>query len=130
MVQKNRVVLANESRLLRDMLKRAIDKTSDLEVVDEVLDPARLVPVVETRRAHWAIVSLSSDGSMPAVADRVVRQCTSASILGVAIDGTVAKIRSGTSDERVLDHLSLPELISVLTKDGLPTRERPRERLR
>jgi len=61
-MQTHRVVLANESRLLREMLERVIRKVPDLEVVGHAADPARLPSVLEETDAQWVIVSLLPNG--------------------------------------------------------------------
>lgn len=118
MTEKHRVVLANDSRLLRSMLRHVIEKAPGLEVVDEVSDLAMLLSVVERTHPHWAIVSLTRDGRMPDVADRLLKRCSSVSVLGMTIDGTVAKVKRVACSERALGHVSLDELLSVLTHNG------------
>jgi DNA-binding NarL/FixJ family response regulator len=120
----HRVVLANDSRLLRGMLKHVIDKAPGLEVVDEISDRAMLLAAVERTRPHWAIVSLSRDGSMPETVDRILGRCSSVGILGIATDGTLTKVKRVACDEQILGCVSLEELISVLLeKDARPETE-------
>ena len=119
MMEMHRVVLAHDSRLLRGMLKHVIDKAPGLEVVEEISDLRLLLSTVEKKRPHWAIVSLSRDGRVPEIADRVLDKCSSVSILAVAIDGTLVKIKRVPSREQILGHLSLEELISVLMENGM-----------
>jgi DNA-binding NarL/FixJ family response regulator len=119
MVEMHRVVLAHDSRLLRGMLRHVIDKAPGLEVVEEISDLRLLLSTVEKQHPHWAIVSLSRDGHVPEIADRVLDTCASVSILAVTIDGTLAKIKRVASREEILGHLSLQELISVLVENGL-----------
>lgn len=114
MGRSHRVVLANENRLLRSMLKHVIDRASDLEVVDDGPDLATLPSVVDRTHADWTIVPLSPDGTMPEVAHRIHRKCPSVAILGVTTDGVVAKLKRGSAPEEVLNGLSLEGLIALL----------------
>lgn len=114
MGRSHRVVLANENRLLRGMLKYVIDRAADLDVVDDGPGLATLPSIVERTQADWTIVPLSPDGSMPEVANRIHRQCPSVAILGVTSDGGVVKLKRGSAPEEVLDGLSLESLISLL----------------
>lgn len=119
MMEMHRVVLAHDSRLLRGMLKHVIDKAPGLEVVEEISDLRLLLSTVEKKHPHWAIVSLSRDGRVPEIADRVLDKCASVSILAVTIDGTLAKIKRVACREQILGHISLEELISVLVENGV-----------
>lgn len=118
-MEMHRVVLAHDSRLLRGMLRHVIDKAPGLEVVDEISDLRFLLSAVEKKRPHWAIVSLSRDGRVPEIADRVLNRCAAVSILAVTIDGSQAKIKRVARHEQILGHLSLEELISVLVENGV-----------
>lgn len=128
MVETHRVVLAHGSRLLRGMLRHVIDKAPGLEVVEEISDPKLLLSTVEKKEPHWAIVSLSRDGRVPAIADRVLDACSSVSILAVAVDGSLAKVKGSARREQILGRLSLEQLISVLVEnsDGSEGQARPR----
>ena len=119
MKEMHRVVLAHDSRLLRGMLKHVIDKAPGLEVVDEISDLRLLLSTVEKKHPHWAIVSLSRDGRVPEIADRVLDRCSSVNILAVTIDGSLAKIKRVARREQILGHLSLEKLISVLVENGV-----------
>jgi DNA-binding NarL/FixJ family response regulator len=119
MMEIHRVVLAHDSRLLRGMLRHVIDKAPGLEVVGEISDLGLLVSTVEKKNPHWAIVSLSRDGRVPEMADRVLDRCSSVSILAVTIDGSLAKIKGVARREQTLGHPSLEMLISVLVENSV-----------
>lgn len=112
-----RIILENQSRLLREMLKHAIDKNPSLHTVGQVADLARLLWLIEQTDPEWVIVSLSPDGNMPEAADQVLQQHSTVRILGMTIDGSQAKVKCVPSREKSLGHLSLRELIAVLAGD-------------
>lgn len=53
-----RVILANNSRLLREMFRSVIERAADLEVVHEVSRPEDLLPAIQRFCPDWVIVSL------------------------------------------------------------------------
>lgn len=124
-MQVRRVILANESRLLRGMLKHAIDKAPGLEVVGEIADVTMLPSAVERTHPHWAVVSLSPDGGVPEIADRVLSRDSSVSILAVTVDGSLAKVKRVARPEQILGRLSLEQLISILVQNGMGSEGEP-----
>jgi chemotaxis response regulator CheB len=68
-MHEQRIVLANGSRLMRDMLKRILYKPDHLEAVREVIDPKELPSVIEHIQPEWVILSISFDNGVPAWVD-------------------------------------------------------------
>jgi hypothetical protein len=52
---KRRIVLANESRLLREMLKRIIDKSENLKLVSEITNPQDLLSRIDHAYPEWSL---------------------------------------------------------------------------
>lgn len=123
-VQPHRIVLANESRLWREMLKRVIAKVPDLRVVGEVPDLAVLASVVEQTSAGWVILSLTREGKIPEMAESLLTVHPSIRILAVATDGSQVKMKWLEPHEDELEDWSLNEMIDVLRgSTPLPTTE-------
>jgi DNA-binding NarL/FixJ family response regulator len=116
-MQSSQVILANEPRLLRGMLKRVIAKAPGLQVVGEVTDPAKLSSLIQQTNARWVIVSLWPRGFLPSTLEFLLTEHSSLCILGVAADGSQARIKRAESPEEDLPNLSLGKLIAVLS-DG------------
>jgi hypothetical protein len=112
-----RIVLANQSRLLREMLHHAIEKNPWLHIVGQTADVPDLLQTIERTAPHWVILSLSSKGNMPQAADIVVRRHSAVRVLGMTIDGSQAKVKTIPYEERSLGSLSLRDLIAVLMSD-------------
>lgn len=110
----SRIILANGSRFLHEMLKRALEKTPDLQVVDEVTNLARLPSAISRTDAQWVIMSLPLDGEIPEVAKSLLIAHPSVRILAMATDGSQVRIKWLESHEEALDDLSLDELFAVL----------------
>ena len=115
-MQTSRVILANESRLLRGMLRRTIGKTAGLRVVGEVNDPANLAALLNTTEAQWVIVSIWPNGLLPGVVRSLLGNNSSLCILGMASDGSRAKIVCGDLVQETRDGLSLDDLITILNR--------------
>ncbi len=140
--QPSRVLLANDARLLREMLKCAIEKSPHIRVVGEVevSDGKKLTTMVEERDADWVVLSLFPDGEIPGMAETLLMENPSVAVLAVAPDGsqlrvgwtelreeTIAVAPSGNlvelkwtePHEKLLEDLSLDELTKILNKGSL-----------
>lgn len=111
---EQRIVLANGSRLLRDMLKRIIFKSENLEVVREVTDQKELTSVIDSTNPEWVIISLSFDNGVPAWVDGLMASHPSVRFLALATDGSKIKLKWLQVHEQELNGLSLTELIHIL----------------
>lgn len=110
-----RIVLANEPRLLRGLLHYALAKAADVEVVGEVMDPARLPDAVAQGAADRVIVSLWRDTDLPLPIRRLVDAHPAVAVMGVAADGSRVKLyEPGVDGEQVMRGLSLSDLLAVL----------------
>ena len=117
-MHEQRIVLANGSRLIRDMLKRIIFKSDQLEVVREVVDQKELPTVIEHTQPEWVILSLSFDNGIPAWVDSFMASHPSVRFLALAADGSKIKLKWLEVHEQELDGLSLNDLIRIL--EGRP----------
>jgi DNA-binding NarL/FixJ family response regulator len=111
-----RVVLANQPRLLRGLLSRVLAKAPGVEVVSEELDLAKLSATVKQENADWVIVSLWQDGEMPRPLEQLLARHPTTCLLGMAADGSQARVRCSTMDNTDLDGLSLQDLFATLRK--------------
>lgn len=109
-----RIILAIESRLLRDMLRRALENVHGVRIVGEYTDRATLLAAVAQSKAQWVIVSLAENGDMPAVADFLRTAKPRLNILAVALDGSRTRMRVQDTRDEDLNGMSLDELIEVL----------------
>jgi DNA-binding NarL/FixJ family response regulator len=117
-MQMSRVILANEPRLLRDMLRRALTRAPGLEVVGEVTDPAELSSLISQSEAQWVVVSMWPEGTVPSAIRSLLTGCSALRILGLAADGSQAKITCSQCDQDTRGGLSLDELIDILEARG------------
>lgn len=117
-MQTSRVVLANEPRLLREMLRRVMARIPGLQVVGEVTDPDMLPSLVNETEAQWVITSIWPEGTLPSAVQSLLAERSSVCILGMAANGSQAKIARTGSGEENRDGLSLHDLIAILRGGG------------
>ena len=117
-MQQHRIVVANKQRLLRQMLRRVIEKTPDFQVVGEISGLTRLPEYVDQVDAQWVIVSLESDGNMPEEIETLLAQYPTVRVLAVASDGSHVKVKWVETHEEDLDNLSLGALVAALRKQS------------
>lgn len=111
---EQRIVLANGSRLLRDMLKRILYKSDQFEIVREVTDQRELPAVIEHTQPEWVILSLSFDNGVPAWVDGFMASHPSVRFMALAADGSKVKMKWLEVHEQELNGLSLKDLIEIL----------------
>ena len=113
-MHEQRIVLANGSRLMRDMLKRILYKSNHLEVVREVIDQKELPSVIEHTQPEWVILSLSYDNGVPAWVDGFMASHPAVRFMALAADGSKIKLKWLEVHEQELNGLSLNDLIKIL----------------
>ncbi|MCA1553298.1 MAG: hypothetical protein LC737_02865 [Chloroflexi bacterium] len=115
LMRAQRVIVANEPRLFREMLQRAMQDVPGLEVVGEAADFGALERLVEDTGAHWLIVSLDAVGAFPPWVERLLIAHPSLCVLGVADDGSHATIKWVEIHHQTLEGLSLNQLTAMVS---------------
>lgn len=115
-MQTSRVILANEPRLLRGLLRHVIAGAPGLQVVGEVVDPEDLSSLAGQIEAQWVIVSIWPEGLLPSAVQSLLVKYSSLCVLGMAADGSRAKIACESSTEDLRDGLSLDDLLAILKR--------------
>jgi hypothetical protein len=113
-MSERRIILANSSRLLREMLNRILHKTDNLEVVQEVTDHKKLPIEIEKSDAEWVIMSLPVDRAIPGWVDHYIVDHPDVRFMAVANDGSWVKTKWIENHEEELDNLTLKDLIHIL----------------
>lgn len=112
-----RIVLINRSRLLRGILKRAIERDIGLQVVAEVDDYIKISSVIKNADADWIILALQPQESIPEIVDTVLRDRPELRCLVMATDGSQVRMRWIETHETALDEKNLEELFTVLREN-------------
>ena len=113
-MSEQRIILANGSRLVHEMLNRILLKTENLEVVQQVSNHKKLPDEIENSDAEWVILSLPVDSSLPKWIDTYIVEHPSVRFMAVANDGSWVKTKWLEYHEEELSNLSLRDLIHIL----------------
>jgi DNA-binding NarL/FixJ family response regulator len=113
-MSEQRIILANGSRLVREMLNRILYKTENLEVVKEVTDNKNIPNAIEKHDAEWVVMSLPANHTIPDWVDTYIVDHPRVRFMAVADDGSWVKTKWLESHEEELDNLSLKDLIHIL----------------
>lgn len=117
MKSTKRVILADGSRLVREMLHRVIDQAEHLEVVDEVPEHGELPFSIERNDPEWVILSLSYGNPVHGWIDAYLVDYPEVRFVFVSPDQNHIKMKWQISFEKDYSDLSLKEFIDILEKD-------------
>jgi hypothetical protein len=109
-----RIILANGSRLLHEMLNRILNKTDNLKVVQEIMDHDHLPNAIENSDAEWVLMSLPADSTIPEWVDTYMIDHPQVRFMALAADGSWVKTKWLERREERLDNLSLKDLLRIL----------------
>ena len=117
--QLRRIILANQPRLLREMLGHVFAATPGLQVVAEVDDPMHLSAVMAQTEVHWLIVTLDNEDRSPTqVAGQTEGIAMPSSLMAISPDGRQIEIQTTTIDgghqTYALSDITLANLLSIL----------------
>jgi DNA-binding NarL/FixJ family response regulator len=109
-----KVILANDSRLLREMLRRVLGSAPQLAIVAEVDDLHQLEPVLAETDARWIIVSLTPEGEFPGIVKSLLQTYSTTHVLAIAVDGSTVRVLHMEPNEQQVDVFSVEEILSLL----------------
>lgn len=112
-----RVILANSSRLLREMLHRVINQAENLEVVQQISILEELAPAIQRFDPEWVILTSPYRAPAPTWINAWLLQYPSVRFIVLAPDYSSFRTISRHSPEEDLAHLSLSDFIHVLERD-------------
>jgi hypothetical protein len=117
MMNTKRVILANGSRLIREMLHRALAKADQLEVVQEISDWEGLPSALEQFDPSWVIVAQPYKDYPPYRIDSCMEEHPSVRFIFLSPSQNHIKMKWQSGQEEDLLDLSLREFIDILQKD-------------
>jgi chemotaxis response regulator CheB len=112
-----RIILANDSRLLREMFHRVIDKANYLEVVQEIPNNEELPFAIEKFCPEWVISSLPMSNTTLNWINSRIEASPTVQFIFLSPDNNSIKMKRQISHEEDLSNLSLKEFIHILEKD-------------
>lgn len=90
MDQPMRVVVANQPRLMRELILETVRLQPDIEVVAEVQNEADIVRTVDEKRPDYLIVALDEFDKYPAVCDVLLHRYPRMKVLALAAGRNVS----------------------------------------
>jgi DNA-binding NarL/FixJ family response regulator len=117
MALTKRVILADGSRLLREMLHRVIDKANHLQVVQELPNSDRLLSAIKRFDPAWVILSQPFNKQTHGWINACLTDHPDVRFIFLAPNQNHIKMKSQMSCEEDFPDLSLKEFIHILEKD-------------
>lgn len=111
---EQRIILANGSRLLHEMLNRILLKTKNLKIVQEITNDEKLPTAIENSDAEWVLMSLPVDSTLPEWTDTYIIEHPKVHFMAIANDASWVKTKGAENHEEELKNLSLSDLIHLL----------------
>jgi chemotaxis response regulator CheB len=117
MAPTKRVILADGSRLLREMLHRVLDKANHLKVVQELPDSAGLCSAIHRFDPEWVILSRPYNQHAHAWLSSCMEDHPAVRFIFLSANHKYIKMKSQMSYEEDFLDLSLQEFIHILERD-------------
>jgi DNA-binding NarL/FixJ family response regulator len=90
MVQPIRVVVANQPRLMRELVLETIIEHPDIEIVAEIQNEDEITQIVDGTHPDFLIIALDEFGGRPAVCDVLPRRYPELKILALAPERNIS----------------------------------------
>ena len=116
-MSEQKIILVNDSRLLREILKRVIDKSDGLRVVMELLHLNELEPAMRTIQPDWVLVSVPDADHTPKALEKIIKKHPGLKMIAVSADGAQVRMKWVEYHEEALDGLSWDDLITILKQN-------------
>jgi len=119
------IALANEPRMVREMLHQALSVLPGIIVVEQTGDLTQLSELFQQVQIDWLVVTLGDDRKLPRPVQTLFSRIPVLSVMALSGDGSRVEIRRKTAKrgvlEYVLEDVSLAEVITLLrNKHGEP----------
>ena len=82
--QRVRVIVANQPRLMRELVLETIAGASDIEVVAEIQNENDIAQIVEGKQPDFLIIALDESNQRPPLCDMLLRRYPGMKILALA----------------------------------------------
>jgi DNA-binding NarL/FixJ family response regulator len=96
--QAIRVAVANQPRLMRELLLATITDQPDIEIVAEIQNEADIPRLVEETAPEFLIIALDSPNERPSLCDSLLRQHPKLKIVALDTDGNCSVFYSASFD--------------------------------
>jgi len=86
MTERVRVLVANQPRLMRDLIMETIGGQPDIEIAGEIREESEILEAVERTQPDFLIVALGHSDERPSVCDSVLARHPHVRVLAIAPD--------------------------------------------
>lgn len=114
MIKIKQVLLFSESRLMREMLTRVINRRRGLEVSRQVSEREDLVRALKESSFDWVIMTLADGEEAPDWMEDVNEAYPGIRFMAISIDSAHIKTRWFETIEQDLEDLSVNEILDIL----------------
>lgn len=83
-MNRTRVLLANQPRLMRDLVRATISDQPDIEVLGEIDDESKIADIVAQLKPDFVIIGLDRPDKRPAICDHLFAHHPFIKVLAVA----------------------------------------------
>jgi DNA-binding NarL/FixJ family response regulator len=111
---KSKIVLANQSKLLRDMLSRVFAKLEDFIIVQEIENPSLLADFLDQTDIDWVLFSSMHHRAKREWIDDLIRTHPSVCFADIALDMSEVTFTLMNNPDTEVNDLSLEEFIAIL----------------
>ena len=108
------IVLANQSKLLREMLSRVFDKLEDFAIVQDVEDKSLLAKILDETEIDWVLFSSMHEHGKLEWIDDLIRTHPSVCFADIALDKSEVVFTWVNNPDTQVNDLSLEEFIAIL----------------
>jgi DNA-binding NarL/FixJ family response regulator len=120
MSQQQKIILVNDSRLLRSILKQAIQQDLGLRVIAEVDKIEKFNAVIEQTDVDWIVLAQHSEEPIPTIINQVLSERPDINLMVVATDGSRVRTRWIETHDTNLDKKNLQEILAILRQKRSP----------
>lgn len=111
---RTRIILALQPPLFRELLHRALEYVSCVEVVAAVTNLGRVRALLAETRAQWVVVLLPRTGGSPAELESLLAAYPHVRCLVLAADGRHAEVFARSVPRQRVEDVSLNQLRQML----------------
>jgi DNA-binding NarL/FixJ family response regulator len=83
-----RVLVANQPRLMRELVMATISDQSDIEIVGEVSEKSEIASAVETTQPDFLIIALDRSRRLPSYCELILRDHPQIKVLAVSMESS------------------------------------------
>jgi len=117
-MQPQRAVIVNGVRLVREMIKQVIERSSEIEVIKEIGEMQELASAIIETNATWAFVILLPDHEIPEnMKFELFLKYPTLRLVGLWVDGSHVRLEWHGRGPRELTSPTLDELTRLLKEE-------------